>query len=72
MNEPDDIERRLAAIEQRLTHLVRQLDALTDALAELCDGTAVEDTPRPKPPFPSRRDGFRWWRHRCHRHRFRR
>nr|WP_024877765.1 hypothetical protein [Saccharomonospora piscinae] len=72
MSEPeDDIERRLAAIEQRMAHLVRQLDSLADALAELRDGTADGDTPpQQKRPTKRDRDGFRWWRHRCHRRRF--
>ncbi len=74
MSEPeDDIERRLAAIERRMAHLVRQLDSLADTLAELRDGTAADDTrTQPRRPAKGDRDGSRWWRHRCHRRRFRR
>lgn len=73
MSDSDDIERRLATIELRMAQLILQLDSLADALAELCDGTAADDTEPPltRPP-ERRRDGFRWWRHRCHRRRFRR
>lgn len=73
MSEPeDDIERRLAAIERRIAHLVRQLDSLADTLAELRDGTTTDDTQtQPKRPVKSDRDGSRWWRHRCHKRRFR-
>lgn len=74
MSEPeDDIERRLAAIERRIAHLVRQLDSLADTLAELRDGTTTDDMrTQPKRPSKGDRDGSRWWRHRCHRRRFRR
>ena len=74
MSEPeDDIERRLAAIERRIAHLVRQLDSLADTLAELRDGTTTDDMrTQPKRPSEGDRDGSRWWRHRCHRRRFRR
>lgn len=74
MSEPeDDIERRLAAIERRIAHLVRQLDSLADTLTELRDGTTTDDM-RTQLERPSKgdRDGSRWWRHRCHRRRFRR